>query len=238
VLDVATGPNRRLQVVIFSLTDGPFDVDINWLDSIRAAPAKAPVADSPAVTEPLSPAAASAAPPPLPAAAAPGGKEELRRRLGIGGRVASFRAAIRGAVERWLARRFPPGVRYHCQKPWTDLHNFTVDGRMDVCCIATGSSQERYALGNLVEQSFQEVWNGERMREFRRTVNSDQPLPPCRRCPMLYAYQGPLFCPRHTISTFRAFLEMRLRWLPGVGWLSRCGVWLLREVVFRGFRQE
>ncbi|GAC1032816.1 hypothetical protein thsps21_36450 [Pseudomonas sp. No.21] len=84
-------------------------------------------------------------------------------------------------------------VRYYCQKPWTDINNFTVDGRMDVCCITTGPSQEHYALGNIFEQDFQQIWNGERMREFRRTVNSDTPLPPCQRCPMAYGYQGPFF---------------------------------------------
>lgn len=71
---------------------------------------------------------------------------------------------------------------------------------MDVCCIATGPSQERYALGNIHDQSFQEVWNGERMREFRRTVNSPDKLPPCQRCPMAYAYQGPFFDPKHTLD--------------------------------------
>lgn len=87
-------------------------------------------------------------------------------------------------------------IKYYCQKPWTDLNNFTVDGRMDVCCIATGPSQERYALGNIYDDDFQKIWNGERMREFRRTVNSNKKLPPCRRCPMAYAYQGPFFSPR------------------------------------------
>jgi radical SAM protein with 4Fe4S-binding SPASM domain len=106
--------------------------------------------------------------------------------------------STRSPAPRWstrLAHAIRGDVRYYCQKPWTDLHNFTVDGRMDVCCIATGESQARYALGNLMTQSFQDVWNGERAQEFRRTVNSAEPLPPCRRCPMAYAYQGPLFNP-------------------------------------------
>jgi len=90
-------------------------------------------------------------------------------------------------------KQVPEKVRFYCQKPWTDINNFTVDGRMDVCCITTGPSQEHYALGNIFEQDFQSIWNGEKMREFRRTVNSDTPLPPCQRCPMAYGYQGPFF---------------------------------------------
>lgn len=74
--------------------------------------------------------------------------------------------------------------RLYCSKPWTDLNNFTVDGRMDVCCIATGPSQKRYALGNLFANSFQEIWNGKQAREFRKTVNTTNKLPPCARCPM------------------------------------------------------
>jgi len=89
-----------------------------------------------------------------------------------------------------LARR-QRASRVYCQKPWTDLNNFTVDGRMDVCCIATGPSQERYALGNIFEQDFQQIWNGERMKEFRRTVNTPDKLPPCARCPMANNYSPP-----------------------------------------------
>jgi radical SAM protein with 4Fe4S-binding SPASM domain len=79
----------------------------------------------------------------------------------------------------------------YCQKPWTDLNNFSVDGRMDVCCITTGPSQEHYALGNIFEQEFQQIWNGSKMKEFRRTVNSKDKLPPCSRCPMANNYHPP-----------------------------------------------
>lgn len=89
-----------------------------------------------------------------------------------------------------LRIRFP-NAKIYCQKPWTDLNNFTVDGRMDVCCITTGPSQERYALGNIYKQDFQEIWNGDQMKEFRRTVNAKDKLPPCARCPMANNYRPP-----------------------------------------------
>jgi len=50
---------------------------------------------------------------------------------------------------------------------------------MDVCCIATGPSQKGYALGNMFEQTFQEIWNGETARRFRRTVNTEKKLLVC-----------------------------------------------------------
>ncbi|HXG12351.1 MAG TPA: radical SAM/SPASM domain-containing protein [Gemmataceae bacterium] len=213
VLEITTGSNRRVQFVIFSTTDGPFDADIDWLDSIQTAspePGESSVPSPPADAD-------------QPADA---------------GKRVQFARGMMEAVRRRLGRLLRPEIRYHCQKPWTDLHNFTVDGRMDVCCIATGPSQERYALGNLLKQDFQEVWNGERAREFRRTVNSGQPLPPCRRCPMLYAYQGPLFSPAHTIGRFEATLIRWLGWLPGVRLLRGAGVWLIRHILFRGFKED
>jgi hypothetical protein len=132
-------------------------------------------------------------------------------------------------------------VRYYCQKPWTDLHNFTVDGRMDVCCIATGASQERYQLGNLTQHTFQETWNGPMMREFRRTVNGTNKLPPCARCPMSYAYQGLWFDPQHTRKAINQRIvwvlkKMRLSWLVGIT-ESVCG-FIVERIVFRGFNRE
>jgi radical SAM protein with 4Fe4S-binding SPASM domain len=91
------------------------------------------------------------------------------------------------AVRKWVARsieRKAENAQIYCSKPWTDLHNFSVDGRMDVCCIATGASQERFAYGNIFKDSFQESWNGRAAREFRRTVNTPDKLPPCQRCPI------------------------------------------------------
>ncbi len=107
--------------------------------------------------------------------------------------------------------------QYYCLKPWMDLNNFTVDGRMDVCCIATGASQERYSLGNILNQSFQEVWNGARMREFRRTVNTPLKLPPCQRCPLALKPQGPFFFPEYN-------RESILLWIAY--WPLFCLMWL------------
>jgi MoaA/NifB/PqqE/SkfB family radical SAM enzyme len=132
-------------------------------------------------------------------------------------------------------------VRYYCQKPWTDLHNFTVDGRMDVCCIATGASQERYQLGNLTQHTFQETWNGPMMREFRRTVNGTNKLPPCARCPMSYAYQGLWFDPQHTRKAVNQRIalvlkKMRLSWLVGI--TESVSGFIIERTFFRGFNRE
>ena len=112
--------------------------------------------------------------------------------------------------------------QYYCLKPWMDLNNFTVDGRMDVCCIATGPSQERYALGNILNQNFQEIWNGDRMREFRRTVNTPSKLPPCQRCPLALKPQGPLFFPQYNQESILLWMAYwPLFWLIWLGCVLR-----------------
>jgi radical SAM protein with 4Fe4S-binding SPASM domain len=151
--------------------------------------------------------------------------------------------AVPKVLDRPLRRlkRTQRGPRYYCQKPWTDLQNFTVDGRMDVCCIATGSSQERYQLGNLTRQTFQEIWNGSTMQEFRRTVNGGNKLPPCARCPMSYAYQGFWFDPVYTqkeitIRVFAVLNKLRLSLLTGPA--EKLCAFLIGRIVFKGFNKE
>lgn len=124
--------------------------------------------------------------------------------------------------------------KYFCHKPWTDLHNFTVDGRMDVCCIATGPSQERYALGNLRTQNFQDVWNGATAKLFRHTVNSDKVLPPCARCPMGYQYHGMWFNRDHTLGRVAGWVwQNKLMRHPMMNRVTRIVVDVLTRVTNR-----
>jgi MoaA/NifB/PqqE/SkfB family radical SAM enzyme len=209
-----TAGNERVYVVLYGERDGDLAVTVDWTTAIDPTPARLEPQQIHTVMAPdPTPAAAQAAP------AAP-------------------------ATPRWSdrMRKIVHGdVKYYCQKPWTDLHNFTVDGRMDVCCIATGESQKRYALGNLLTQSFQDVWNGPVAREFRRTVNSATPLPPCRRCPMAFAYQGPLFNPAgpqrragELIDAVCKHLPFGRRIAPGVTAVSSA---IISHALFRGFKR-
>jgi len=226
-LRFSTGTNRRFQVVLSSNSNEPLDAEVDWQTTLEPgtewaeAPAASPEASRPKGSEtPLA-----------------GRESELaRNRVAVDhaprrpGRLAAIGRALRGTR-----------VRVRCQKPWTDLHNFSVDGRMDVCCIATGSSQARFALGNLFEQDFQDVWNGSTAKEFRRTVNSAKPLPPCVRCPLLHKYQGPFFDPKHTLGCIRNAIARRLGVLPGAQRLSRAAsaavCWLVDAAFFRGFQR-
>ena len=166
-LQIDTGTNHRIQIVLFARGDAALDAEIDWGENLESVPERERKDD-----------------------------DEQFEVPGLEGTAPAQGEKSDGHPEQHIAAPHsakPKKVKFYCQKPWTDVNNFTVDGRMDVCCITTGSSQAHYAIGNIQEQNFQEIWNGERMRDFRRTVNSDKPLPPCQRCPMAYGYQGPFF---------------------------------------------
>lgn len=67
--------------------------------------------------------------------------------------------------------------RMPCLEPWRSA---VVLGNGDVaaCCVP-GT-----VLGNLNETSMQALWQGEAYQQFRRRVNSSDPPPSCRNCPI------------------------------------------------------
>jgi len=60
-----------------------------------------------------------------------------------------------------------------------------VSPRGDVfpCCVAA----DELLMGNILEQPFEEVWNGERYRRFRRRMNTREYPEACRTCHHLVA---------------------------------------------------
>jgi radical SAM protein with 4Fe4S-binding SPASM domain len=70
-----------------------------------------------------------------------------------------------------------------CRRPWSLVY-VTVHGNVLPCCIAPWIT-ERYEgiiLGNLHQQSLEEIWWGERYLDFRRDIQTDTPPEPCRGC--------------------------------------------------------
>jgi radical SAM protein with 4Fe4S-binding SPASM domain len=253
-LEIEVGSNARVQIVVYACERGRLDAEIDWTEAMQQHPISALELDRLAARARALAVERNGADP-----AGPSAPDKLARRAGRVAAKAMLAAAP--AAGDATAKRPEPASRpprggsvwrlihdprtVHCHKPWTDLHNFTVDGRMDVCCIATGASQTRFALGNLSEQSFQEVWNGGAARKFRRTVNDPvQALPPCQRCPMAQSYAGPLFNPEHTaLSVWRRVRRLPVplaqtrpgRFLLLIGFLLLYGpvhLWM-----FRGFRR-
>ncbi len=68
-----------------------------------------------------------------------------------------------------------------CLSPW---YNLTVNwnGAVSACCFRT---DQPYDLGNLLEQSLDEVWQGEKYRRFRKAlIHHRGEVSVCRTCPV------------------------------------------------------
>ena len=75
-------------------------------------------------------------------------------------------------------------VRSHCIVPWSQV-NVNYNGDVHFC-----ADYPDYILGNITQQSFKEIYNGERANHFRKTLNECENglFPGCLRC-----YQNMLF---------------------------------------------
>lgn len=81
--------------------------------------------------------------------------------------------AMQPPVQRWRDH----DIHVPCEVPWATAA-ITGDGNVMACCMP-GS-----VVGNLNEQTLDEIWNGPRFADFRARVNSPNPPAPCRNCGM------------------------------------------------------
>lgn len=70
-----------------------------------------------------------------------------------------------------------------CQRPY-QLAYITAHGNVFSCCFAPfdPGPRSQKVLGNVFEQSFETIWNGERYAAFRAAFESDTPWPHCAGC--------------------------------------------------------
>jgi MoaA/NifB/PqqE/SkfB family radical SAM enzyme len=76
-----------------------------------------------------------------------------------------------------------------CQRPWS-LSYVTANGNVLPCCISPWTAKD-YAgliLGNALQDSFVEIWNGKRYQRFRTQFESHAAPDPCRGCGRLWSY--------------------------------------------------
>lgn len=62
-----------------------------------------------------------------------------------------------------------------CYEPWSTIY-IHMDGKVRPCCRGE-------IMGDLNEEGFEQIWNGEAYQELRLRVNSDDPPEYCRNCP-------------------------------------------------------
>lgn len=66
-----------------------------------------------------------------------------------------------------------------CMMPWVHLH-VTQNGHVTPCCLAPWYAGT--AFGSVNQESISEIWNGERMREFRSNMLAGKPSELCKAC--------------------------------------------------------
>ncbi len=86
-------------------------------------------------------------------------------------------------IELSIEQAFEPrperhGHRY-CPEPWQGAVVLG-NGDVNVCCVPGAGMR----MGNLHEQSMEEIWNGPAYQHFRAVVNSATPPPACAACPI------------------------------------------------------
>ncbi len=70
-----------------------------------------------------------------------------------------------------------------CRRPWSLMY-VTANGNVLPCCIApfTGAHYDGMVLGNIFEESAEEIWNGQRYRQWRQAMLSGEPPEACAGC--------------------------------------------------------
>ena len=70
--------------------------------------------------------------------------------------------------------------RKYCSEPWIGI-TITAEGNVVPCCY---DYDEKYIIGNLKEESLEQIWNNKRMRLLRRQVKTKTLYknPLCKTC--------------------------------------------------------
>lgn len=114
--------------------------------------------------------------------------EQTCRERGI-----TFRAAGSAAPLESLIRDFGERPWSGCNRPYT-LTYITSSGNVLSCCFApfghrsAHEYKEERVLGNVFQQSIENIWHGERYKAFRRAFESDQPARHCSQCGLNWSY--------------------------------------------------
>lgn len=75
-----------------------------------------------------------------------------------------------------------PAIVHACSRPWTGLY-VENDGFVRVCCY------DSPAIGNLDEQTLDEIWNGPHAQHLRRSFLAGKPPEGCANCFIFAKYQ-------------------------------------------------
>ncbi len=105
----------------------------------------------------------------------------------------SFTAAGTASPLQSMTRDFGARPWSGCQRPY-QLTYITSSGNVLSCCFAPFGhrSAREYAeervLGNVFQESIEQIWNGERYRAFRHAFESATPARHCSQCGVNWSY--------------------------------------------------
>lgn len=94
----------------------------------------------------------------------------------------SKRLGVRAVFYHSLMPEIMPPTRQKCYWPWTSLC-VTIDGHVTPCWY--NLFPDDTSMGNIFEDDFQSIWNGEKYQEFRTRLSTAIPEKPtiCQMCP-------------------------------------------------------
>jgi MoaA/NifB/PqqE/SkfB family radical SAM enzyme len=104
-----------------------------------------------------------------------------------------FSAAGTASPLQSVTRDFGERPWSGCGRPY-NLTYITSSGNVLSCCFAPfghRSAREYYeerVLGNVFQESIEQIWNGERYNAFRRAFESDSPARHCSQCGVNWSY--------------------------------------------------
>ncbi|GER88615.1 hypothetical protein KDW_27770 [Dictyobacter vulcani] len=105
----------------------------------------------------------------------------------------TFKAAGAATPVESVVRDFGDRPWSGCQRPYT-LTYITSSGNVLSCCFApfghrsAKEYREERVLGNIFQESIEQIWNGERYNDFRRAFESDHPARHCAQCGVNWSY--------------------------------------------------
>lgn len=114
--------------------------------------------------------------------------EQLCKELGI-----SFNAAGSATPLESVLRDFGDRPWSGCKRPYS-LTYITSSGNVLSCCFApfghrsAREYREERVLGNVFEETIQQIWQGERYAAFRQAFESDHPARHCAQCGLNWSY--------------------------------------------------
>lgn len=76
-----------------------------------------------------------------------------------------------------------------CLEVWRGNFNVTTEGTVSPCCF---DSNEELLIGNIFEESLEEMTRGPRMRAILQSLVTDKPPPLCMRCRQYEGFAGPV----------------------------------------------